>query len=114
MDRQTELPAGVCFVPPERVGDGELASNAVLRPAESGHAAPLRSRVAHRGVCRKYRKFQCAREAGAIQPVEVRPRKGSSVPPGSECCGAVGDGSREAYTAIERGGLSSHEMPVAE
>ena len=27
---------------------------------------------------------------------------------------SVGDGGREAYTAIERGGLLSHEMQVAE
>jgi len=48
-------------------------------------------------------------QAGAIQPVKVRPRQGRSGPPGSECCGAVGDGGREAYTAVVWGVGMSHE-----
>jgi hypothetical protein len=41
--------------------------------------------------------------------VKVRPRKGRSGPPGSECCAAVGDGGREAYTAVMWGVGMSHE-----
>jgi hypothetical protein len=48
-------------------------------------------------------------QAGAIQPVKVRPRQGRSGPPGSECCAAVGDGGREAYTAVVWGVGMSHE-----
>src|SRR4029077_828186 len=48
-------------------------------------------------------------QAGAIQPVKVRPRQGRSGPPGSECCVAVGDGGREAYTAVVWGVGMSHE-----
>ena len=48
-------------------------------------------------------------QAGAIQPVKVRPRQGRSGPPGSECCAAGGDGGREAYTAVMWGVGMSHE-----
>ena len=41
--------------------------------------------------------------------MKVRPRQGRSGPPGSECCGAVGDGGREAYTAVVWGVGMSHE-----
>jgi hypothetical protein len=41
-------------------------------------------------------------EAGAIQPVEVRP-KSRARPLGSECCVTAGDSSCEAYTAIAWG-----------
>ena len=43
--------------------------------------------------------------------MKVRPRQGRSGPPGSECCGAVGDGGREAYTAVVWGVGMSHEIP---
>jgi hypothetical protein len=49
-------------------------------------------------------------QAGAIQPVKVRPRQGRSGPPGSKCCAAVGDGGREAYTAVMWGVGMSHEI----
>ena len=41
--------------------------------------------------------------------MKVRPRQGRSGPPGSECCAAVGDGGREAYTAVVWGVGMSHE-----
>jgi hypothetical protein len=56
-------------------------------------------------------------QAGAIQPVKVRPRQGRSGPPGSECCAAVGDGGREAYTAVVWGvgmSLERHNIVGAE
>src|ERR1700750_932616 len=48
-------------------------------------------------------------QAAATQPVKVRSRQGRSGPPGSECCAAVGDGGREAYTAVVWGVGMSHE-----
>jgi hypothetical protein len=48
-------------------------------------------------------------KAGAIQPVEVRPKLRSSVRLGSECCVATGDSGCEAYTAIAWGVGLSHE-----
>jgi hypothetical protein len=42
-------------------------------------------------------------EAGVVQPVRVRRGEGSRAPPCSECCVVVGDGGREAYTAIRCG-----------
>ena len=52
-------------------------------------------------------------QAGAIQPVKVRPKLKGSVLLGSECCVATGDGGCEAYTAIMWGVGLSHEMLVA-
>ena len=53
-------------------------------------------------------------QAGAIQPVKVRPKLKGSVLLGSECCVATGDSGCEAYTAIAWGvGLSHERSDVA-
>ena len=53
-------------------------------------------------------------QAGAIQPVKVRPKLKGSVLLGSECCVTTGDSGCEAYTAIAWGvGLSHERSDVA-
>jgi hypothetical protein len=53
-------------------------------------------------------------QAGAIHPVQVRPKLKGSVLRGSECCVATGDSGCEAYTAIARGvGLSHERLDIA-
>lgn len=104
-------------ISPVRVATGTAFASVDVRPRcdRHGGANPSLGSAPRGPIANNvFRKFRCAREAGAVQPVEVRPRKGSSVLPGSECCVADGDVGCEAYAAIERGGLLSHEMPVAE
>jgi hypothetical protein len=53
-------------------------------------------------------------QAGAIQPVQVRPKSKGSALLGSECCVATGDSGCEAYTAIAWGvGLSHERLDIA-
>ena len=54
------------------------------------------------------------RQASWRGPTGVSPARVSRGLPGSECCGAVGDGGREAYTTIVWGGLLSRERIIAE
>ena len=82
-----------------------------IRDKPIAPAPPWENGFAERliGSIRRECLDQCARSSWRDSAGESPAQAGRSGPPGSECCAAVGDGGREAYTAVVWGVGMSHE-----
>lgn len=84
--------------------DGHLLEIITYHPVpDAEHHKPLRYlnyRSGTSGQCSIIYLMVRQAKLAHFEPVKIRSGQGRSGPPGSECCGGIGDDVREAYTAI--------------